>query len=337
MKRTQFKPIDRGALSSLPIKKKSSSVVRKGKENPASKFQAISKLIVNKLDDILSQHNGKDLVIPYEDMTSTSNLLSNIDISSNAMTDLSTSELRLMELNTNMSGRLVKESKPQIKKLKSDTLPKLNSKPNNQKKTSKVTKNKKNTFMTDVEVEQIKKSEYEGSNKSNINKPSKFMEEENKKVEEIIKNINSIDDVFNDELNSHDVNDRLRRDAEDFKNLIADIDEYKQSIKDEFDELQYLIKFADDTRGRVSRFKSGVNNVFQKAGMKPKTITNDSFENEEKDDLSDRRNDSGDDDISTVYNKLKNMSKIKDSLYNIHDGMIDYYQKFNNKVGQIKK
>ena len=61
----------------------------------------------------------------------------------------------------------------------------------------------------------------------------------------------------------------------DFRNLINQVDIYTQNVKEEFDELQYLIKYVKDTKHKVSKHMDGVKNVFKETKTKKNKSPNE--------------------------------------------------------------
>jgi hypothetical protein len=173
----------------------------------------------------------------------------------------------------------------------------------------------------------------EGETNRDQKPKSKYMEETDKKIKDMLDDFDDIDNFLNDDeeqdyLQSYPEH---REEVQYFKNMIAEVDSYKKNIKEEFDELQYLIKFVDDTKNRVSRHKYGVSNMFTQAGLKPVPTR---YED------SDKENSDGEYVYLTgegLYDKKKNMSKIKDNLFNLQSNVLDYYQKFNKNMKKIER
>lgn len=271
-----------------------------------NKFQSMSKLIVSKIDDLLEQYpNGKaasNSILPYADVYSNAkNLISNLD-EKNLKLDLD------LEENTS-AEKFAKEKEKEI------------SKP---KKKKKPTAGKKDTFMTNIELEE------------NIQPPvkqtSRYIEEQDKKIKEMIDDFDDIDNFLNEDeerdyLSSHPEH---RDEVMYFKNLINEVDSYRKNVKEEYDELQYLIKFVEDTRGRLNRHKNGVSNLFNQIGIKSGVKNKES-----SDDEDDRKEpvyyDEGN------YDRRKNISKVKDNLINLQGRVINYYQNFNENMKYVER
>ena len=192
----------------------------------------------------------------------------------------------------------------------------------------------------------------------------------NTQINEILKNIDDEDD-------STKVNKYINhlKNSSDFKNIIEEIDSYTNEIHEEFDEIKYLIKFADNTHKLIDRHKNVMTNIFRGAGLRPTK----KIEEEEKlkskkgkikkfksagkfnmDKLGnfnniDNENDYDDYDnqpyykngyyyrnvkeddinIGEVFDKLKAINKVKDNLSNIQDDFLGYHQNLKTKMKRI--
>ena len=149
---------------------------------------------------------------------------------------------------------------------------------------------------------------------------------------------------------------------------MEDIDDYKNQIHEEFDEIQYLIKFADKTHKLIGRHKNVISNIFKGAGLKPKR-NYDEYE-EDNENLNDKnevkvkkkKKDSFDDydnyneyddepryvngyyyrnarrddeDLNEVFDKMKKINKIKDNLSNIQDDFLGYHSNLKHKIKEM--
>ena len=189
----------------------------------------------------------------------------------------------------------------------------------------------------------------------------------NTQINAILKNIDDEEEpkkVYKDIKN-------LKNSA-DFKNIIEEIDSYTNEIHEEFDEIKYLIKFADNTHKLIDRHKNVMTNIFRGAGLRPsKRIEEEEKLKNEKgkikkykstgkfkkiDDLSNfdyKEDDENDDqpyykngyyyrnakeddmDFGGVFDKLKAINKVKDNLSNIQDDFLGYHQNLRNKMRRI--
>ena len=235
-------------------------------------------------------------------------------------------------------------------------------KPKNETKKTKSTRQKKTFQLTDVGL--IKDSKYK-------------KKEEKKKDDKVIKDITKqINDMLNniDEVDSGDINKQIKelslldKQGSDFRALMEDIDDYKNQIHEEFDEIQYLIKFADKTHKLIGRHKNVISNIFKGAGLKPKR-NYDEYE-EDNENLNDKnevkvkkkKKDSFDDydnyneyddepryingyyyrnarrddeDLNEVFDKMKKINKIKDNLSNIQDDFLGYHSNLKHKIKEM--
>ena len=305
----------------------------------------MSKLIVNKIDDILGAYPNSGYastsIGSYTDTLSLSkNILNNLETnlqiaeeseliskmlknnnhqrpdSKRQKEKYLPSENNNNTLYSNNSSNSAKNSfkseniKPNIKKeklsnIKSEKLEK-NSKDDHNLKSVKNTKNKKDVFMTKVDIEDNLSSS-----------------------DEDLKNL-SDDDIFNSSNEDVKLNPEMKKDMQDFRNIMGEINDFKKNIKNEFDELQFLIKYVDGTSTRVNRHMNGISNLFSQSGLKSKG-EKDLYKLKEDNDEYDE-----DDNNRGLYNKNKNMDRIKDNLINLQDNFIGYYKNFDDGMKKIE-
>lgn len=313
-------------------------------QNKSNKLQAMNNEIMFKIDEILLQYKGYERMIPEINQNS---------ISTNSQSDVNNilDDFTLPLSIPSYSINIKKEPLP---------LPKIvhrNSAKINQIKT----KNGRNPFMTDVGlIKATKKRKKEKKKQDN-----RQMGKTEKEINDIIRNIDEIDSDDKDQFEgSLEFKARMAKEQEDFKSLLQEIDDYKNQIHEEFDEVKYLIKFANNTHRLIDRHKTVITSIFKGAGLKSKLEQqrenslmkkNDAYKSNEKTNDSDyiKENEGGydeddnedyeDDDIDNslrnfdgVFNKLKKINQIKDALSNIQDDFLGYHEKFKSNISQIK-
>lgn len=176
-----------------------------------------------------------------------------------------------------------------------------------------------------------------------------------KQIDEMLNNINEIDDDTTVTTNREE--DLLGREGKDFRQLINDIDAYKDQVHEEFDEVQYLIKFANNTHKLINRHKNVMTNIFKGAGLRPLNFEEIESENakqkiqkpkkviEEEDEDEPhyrggyyyRKAKDEVPDLNEVFDKLKKINKIKDNLSNIQDDFLGYHQNLKKKLQENHK
>ena len=165
------------------------------------------------------------------------------------------------------------------------------------------------------------------------------------------KDDSNIDDISFE--GSPEFRKKMEQEMADFKALVDEIDGYKQELREEFDEVKYLIKFADNTHRLIDRHKNVMGSIFKGAGLKTRSqlyaeegrsnsVQNkevkeiDSEEENEDDDsykdYSRNSNNTSLDDITGVFNKLKKINQIKDNLGNIQDSFLDYHKRLKENI-----
>ena len=247
-----------------------------------------------------------------------------------------------------------------------------------EKKLPKVRKKKsmkkyKDGFLTGVGLIKTKKKEVDEKKEQRKNR---FMEENDRAINEMLHNIDEIDDFINDPEKtkdaylfdgSPDYKERMAKSKKDFEELIKEIDGYKKEMQDEFDIIQYLIKFTNNTEKLITRHKNVINGIFKGAGLQ-KTIINDKNDDkDEKDrktksvskgriqqyldivkevDKMEKDNTNMDDldiyddefltssvsELNGVFYKLKKINQIKDNLSNIQDDCLGYHEKLRDTL-----
>ena len=237
-------------------------------------------------------------------------------------------------------------------------------------KTKKTSKKHKDGFLTGVGIIKTKKKKEERQNK--------FMAQNDEEINAMLHNIDEIDNfIKNPEKgkDSHlfegspDYRDRMAKSKHDFEELIREIDGYKKEMQEEFDEIQYLIKFTNNTEKLITRHKNVINGIFKGAGLSKKNIDdklNDDDnskkirrnksqsksriqgyldivkevekmeqQNDEEEDIEDY-----DDEFLTtsvsqlngVFYKMKKINQIKDNLCNIQDDCLGYHEKLKDTL-----
>ena len=239
-------------------------------------------------------------------------------------------------------------------------------------KTKKTSKKHKDGFLTGVGLIKTKKERKQ-------QRQNKFMVQNDEEINAMLHNIDEIDNfIKNPEKgkDSHlfegspDYRDRMAKSKHDFEELIKEIDGYKKEIQEDFDEIQYLIKFTNNTEKLITRHKNVINGIFKGAGLSKKNI-DDKLNNDEDKNKKIKRNRSQsksriqgyldivkevdkmdqeyaevediedfDDEFLTtsvsqlngVFYKMKKINQIKDNLCNIQDDCLGYHEKLKDTL-----
>ena len=217
----------------------------------------------------------------------------------------------------------------------------------------KIKKLQKGSFMTGVGLTKIKKE------------PALIKKEDDPMLKDINSQINAILKNIDDDGDEQKVKKTIKhlKDSSDFKEMIKEIDDYTNEIHEEFDEVKYLIKFADNTHKLIDRHKNVMTNIFRGAGLRPtkqleeeekrkskkngaKSYGKYNINNLEKYDEHDNdpyyvdgyyyRNAREEDiNLGEVFDKLKAINKVKDNLSNIQDDFLGYHQNLRTKMRRI--
>ena len=247
-----------------------------------------------------------------------------------------------------------------------------------EKKLPKVRKKKsmkkyKDGFLTGVGIIKTKKEDIAEKKEQRNNR---FMEENDRAINEMLHNIDEIDDFIKDPEKtkdsylfegSPDFKDRMAKSRKEFEDLIKEIDGYKKEMEDEFDIIQYLIKFTNNTEKLITRHKNVINGIFKGAGLQKQIIDDKNDKEKEKGrktksvtkskiqgyldivkevDKMDQDNNIEEDfenyddeflttsvsELNGVFYKLKKINQIKDNLSNIQDDCLGYHEKLRDTL-----
>lgn len=234
---------------------------------------------------------------------------------------------------------------------------------------------KKDGFLTGVGL--IKQTKAKKKEDERINK---LLAKNNDEINNMLKNIDEIDnfikgggkEIDNDSFDgSPDYRKKMEENRRDFEELIREIDGYKSEMKEEFDEIKYLIKFTDNTEKLIDRHKNVMANIFKGANIPVKQIEDNgpNFDEDmekkvrpkrgksqtrsrikgyldivnEVDDMNKNNEDDEDFDddeflatsvseLNNVFYKMKKINQIKDNLCNIQDEALCYHEKFKAEL-----
>ena len=262
----------------------------------------LEKELLSKIDNILIEYQlNNDLIPTFATKPQTNNINNNIN------------EIKLPS--NQEEQKISKEKQPPIRtpsadpKLKQIKIPKatknldfdqnmpnINISMNDLKKEKKLPKvkkkknmkNYKDGFLTGVGIIKTKKKEIPEKKEQRNNR---FMEENDRAINEMLHNIDEIDDFISDPEKtkdaylfegSPDYKERMAKSRRDFEELIKEIDGYKKEMEDECDLIQYLIKFTNNTEKLIDRHKNVINGIFKGAGLQ-KQIIDDKNDKDKKD------------------------------------------------------
>ena len=237
-------------------------------------------------------------------------------------------------------------------------------------KTKKTSKKYKDGFLTGVGLIKTKKKKEERKNK--------FMVQNDEEINAMLHNIDEIDNFIKNPEKGKDSHlfegspgyrDRMAKNKQDFEELIREIDGYKKEMQEEFDEIQYLIKFTNNTEKLITRHKNVINGIFKGAGLSKKNLdeklNEDNKNNKirrthslskgriqgyldivkeadkiEQEYIEDMDIEEYDDEFLTtsvselngVFYKMKKINQIKDNLCNIQDDCLGYHEKLKDTL-----
>ena len=342
----------------------------------------LEKELLSKIDNILIEYQlNNDLIPTFATKPETNNNNSNTIIKPQNEEEQKLEKNQIRAPSADPKLKQIKMPKA-TKNLDFDqNMPNINISMNElkkEKKLPKVRKKKsmkkyKDGFLTGVGIIKTKKEEIAEKKEQRNNR---FMEENDRAINEMLHNIDEIDDFIKDPEKtkdsylfegSPDFKDRMAKSRKEFEDLIKEIDGYKKEMEDEFDIIQYLIKFTNNTEKLITRHKNVINGIFKGAGLQKQIIDDKNDKEKEKGrktksvtkskiqgyldivkevDKMDQDNNNEEDfenyddeflttsvsELNGVFYKLKKINQIKDNLSNIQDDCLGYHEKLRDTL-----
>ena len=342
----------------------------------------LEKELLSKIDNILIEYQlNNDLIPTFATKPETNNNNTNTIIKSQNEEEQKLEKNQIRAPSADPKLKQIKMPKA-TKNLDFDqNMPNINISMNElkkEKKLPKVRKKKsmkkyKDGFLTGVGIIKTKKEDIAEKKEQRNNR---FMEENDRAINEMLHNIDEIDDFIKDPEKtkdsylfegSPDFKDRMAKSRKEFEDLIKEIDGYKKEMEDEFDIIQYLIKFTNNTEKLITRHKNVINGIFKGAGLQKQIIDDKNDKEKEKGrktksvtkskiqgyldivkevDKMDQDNNNEEDfenyddeflttsvsELNGVFYKLKKINQIKDNLSNIQDDCLGYHEKLRDTL-----
>ena len=342
----------------------------------------LEKELLSKIDNILIEYQlNNDLIPAFATKPETNNNNSNTIIKPQNEEEQKLEKNQIRAPSADPKLKQIKMPKA-TKNLDFDqNMPNINISMNElkkEKKLPKVRKKKsmkkyKDGFLTGVGIIKTKKEDIAEKKEQRNNR---FMEENDRAINEMLHNIDEIDDFIKDPEKtkdsylfegSPDFKDRMAKSRKEFEDLIKEIDGYKKEMEDEFDIIQYLIKFTNNTEKLITRHKNVINGIFKGAGLQKQIIDDKNDKEKEKGrktksvtkskiqgyldivkevDKMDQDNNIEEDfenyddeflttsvsELNGVFYKLKKINQIKDNLSNIQDDCLGYHEKLRDTL-----
>ena len=343
-----------------PKRKSSNYQSKKEKINKRAKLQSMGNNLKTKVNNLLNdieEHEKLDNIILNQQINPNPN---NIDLP--IIIPKINPDLSKVEKEKNDNSIVEQKENPKNVHNNKNNLNLQNIEKNLKTMKKKIKKLQKSSFMTGVGLTKTKKPL---EIKSKTKEKDEMMNNINAQINAILKNIDDEDDS---KKVSRDIK-HLKK-STDFKNIIEEIDSYTNEIHEEFDEIKYLIKFADNTHKLIDRHKNVMTNIFRGAGLRPSkrieeeeklknekgkikkfksagkfVVDNIGSYNEDENEYDDQpyykngyyyRNAKEDDmNFGEVFDKLKAINKVKDNLSNIQDDFLGYHQNLRTKMRRI--
>ena len=344
----------------------------------------LEKELLSKIDNILIEYQlNNDLIPTFASKPETKNNTINQNLPKN-QTNQEEQKIEKTSLRAPSADPKLKQIKmPKASKnLDFDqNMPNINISMNELKKEKKLPKvrkkkqlkNYKDGFLTGVGIIKTKKQEKPEKKEQRKNR---FMEENDRAIDEMLHNIDEIDDFIKDPEKtkdsylfegSPDYKERMAKSKKEFEELIKEIDGYKKEMEDEFDIIQYLIKFTNNTEKLITRHKNVINGIFKGAGLQKQIIDDKNDKEKDKtrkiksvsksriqnyldivkevdkmdqEDINEEDVENYDDEflatsvseLNGVFYKLKKINQIKDNLSNIQDDCLGYHEKLKDTL-----
>ena len=344
----------------------------------------LEKELLSKIDNILIEYQlNNDLIPTFASKPETSNNTINQNLPKN--------QPNQEEQKIEKTSLRAPSADPKLKQIKmpkasknldfDQNMPNINISMNELKKEKKLPKvrkkkqlkNYKDGFLTGVGIIKTKKQEKPEKKEQRKNR---FMEENDRAIDEMLHNIDEIDDFIKDPEKtkdsylfegSPDYKERMAKSKKEFEELIKEIDGYKKEMEDEYDIIQYLIKFTNNTEKLITRHKNVINGIFKGAGLQKQIIDDKNDKEKDKtrkiksvsksriqnyldivkevdkmdqEDINEEDVENYDDEflatsvseLNGVFYKLKKINQIKDNLSNIQDDCLGYHEKLKDTL-----
>ena len=344
----------------------------------------LEKELLSKIDNILIEYQlNNDLIPTFASKPETSNNTINQNLPKN--------QPNQEEQKIEKTSLRAPSADPKLKQIKmpkasknldfDQNMPNINISMNELKKEKKLPKvrkkkqlkNYKDGFLTGVGIIKTKKQVKPEKKEQRKNR---FMEENDRAIDEMLHNIDEIDDFIKDPEKtkdsylfegSPDYKERMAKSKKEFEELIKEIDGYKKEMEDEFDIIQYLIKFTNNTEKLITRHKNVINGIFKGAGLQKQIIDDKNDKEKDKtrkiksvsksriqnyldivkevdkmdqEDINEEDVENYDDEflatsvseLNGVFYKLKKINQIKDNLSNIQDDCLGYHEKLKDTL-----
>ena len=357
----------------------------------------LEKELLSKIDNILIEYQLNNDLIPTfasKPPENNNNNTNNQNPITTKKNPLNIEEQKIEKTDKEKQGLRAPSADPKLKQIKmpkskknldfDQNMPNINISMNELKKEKKLpkvkkkkmNKNYKDGFLTGVGIIKTKKKEIPEKKEQRNNR---FMEENDRAINEMLHNIDEIDDFIKDPEKtddsylfegSPDYKEKMAKSRKEFEELIKEIDGYKKEMEDEFDIIQYLIKFTNNTEKLITRHKNVINGIFKGAGLqkqiiddkndkekenseknrKVKSVNKSRIQNYldivkevdkmEQDNINEEDFENYDDEFLTtsvselngVFYKLKKINQIKDNLSNIQDDCLGYHEKLRDTL-----
>jgi hypothetical protein len=340
-----------------PKRNNSNYYSKKTQNNKRIKLQSLGNNLKNTIDSLLNEAQAQEKL---------DHLILNQQYSSNPNSDLpiivpKINPDNLPKVDAEKTNKMNQENE-NVKYNNKNKLNLKNIEKNLKTVKKKIKKLQKSSFMTGVGLTKNKKEPIVVKKLEN----DPMLNDINNQINAILKNID-------DEGDEQKVRKTIKhlKDSADFKEMIKEIDDYRDEIHEEFDEVKYLIKFADNTHKLIDRHKNVMTNIFRGAGLRPtKNLENEEerakinkgnkkysskstgkyeidnyknyndyndYDNEPyyKDGYYYRQAREEDMNLGEVFDKLKAINKVKDNLSNIQDDFLGYHQNLKTKMKRI--
>ena len=344
----------------------------------------LEKELLSKIDNILIEYQlNNDLIPTFASKPETNNNTINQNLPKN--------QPNQEEQKIEKTSLRAPSADPKLKQIKmpkasknldfDQNMPNINISMNELKKEKKLPKvrkkkqlkNYKDGFLTGVGIIKTKKQEKPEKKEQRKNR---FMEENDRAIDEMLHNIDEIDDFIKDPEKtkdsylfegSPDYKEKMAKSKKEFEELIKEIDGYKKEMEDEFDIIQYLIKFTNNTEKLITRHKNVINGIFKGAGLQKQIIDDKNDKEKDKtrkiksvsksriqnyldivkevdkmdqEDINEEDVENYDDEflatsvseLNGVFYKLKKINQIKDNLSNIQDDCLGYHEKLKDTL-----
>jgi hypothetical protein len=204
-------------------------------------------------------------------------------------------------------------------------------------------KEHKTPFLTDIELikvknnkkgENVKLKKVNEKNKAENDKDKELKnitKKHNNKIKDILKNLDDIDDLTKS-VEYKKINKELN-----YVDMIKLVSDTRKNVKEEVDELTFLLNYVKNTNSKVDRHINGIKNLIKYSGLKVENNNYSKMNDYNKNIINYDEFDSIPENVS--YNEYKKieLNKVKSKLLTITGDVIGFHSELRENMKKTSK